>query len=395
MRSNFLGAHPKLRRILPWALFGLAAALAIPMAISQAGIGSSPAIIDARVASLSPMRTDHRLRVSKLFVKPGQRVKAGELLAQMDTTEIEVDLAIAQAKLAYVQIVAGWQQIRMLDDRTRTSHELAFTAERAAIDVARIVAEAERDRSELIQLDANMALEQQLVGDQLASADRLKAMKLQRAALSKKVQEYQAAVNQARKSASGSSKRLGEWRQDKQNKNGKNGKKGAKDTTTAAASDVEQRLQEDARAAAGELQRQEIARLELLRSYHELRAPFDGIVGEILVRVGELSADPASPVVTVVEEQSKTAIAYVRQDKANRVHLGDLAKLVPRDLLGPPLTGRVTALAPSVTEMPERFRVIPNLREYGRNVYIALDAPAHLPGQAFDAIFNRPKRGGQ
>ena len=133
----------------------------------------------------------------------------------------------------------------------------------------------------------------------------------------------------------------------------------------------------------------------MLRKYHEIRAPFDGIVGEILVRVGELSADPASPVVTVVEEQSKTAIAYVRQEKANRVHLGDLVKLVPRDLLGPPLTGRVIALAPSVTEMPERFRVIPNLHEYGRNVYIALDAPAHLPGQAFDAIFKRPKGGGQ
>jgi multidrug resistance efflux pump len=391
MRSNVLGAHPRLRRILPWALFGLAAAIAIPMAISQAGIGSSPAIIDARMVSLAPIRTDHRLRVREFFVKPGQRVKAGELLAQMDTTEIEVDLAIARAKLAYVQIVAGWQQIRMLDDRTRTSHELAFTAERAAIDVARIVAEAERDRSELIQLDANMTLEQKLVGDQLASADRLKAMKLQRAALSKKVQEYQAAVNQARKSASGSTKRLGEW----QGKQNTNGKKGAKDTTTTAAvSDTEQRLQEDARAAAGELQRQQIARLELLRKYHEIRAPFDGIVGEILVRVGELSADPASPVVTVVEEQSKIAIAYVRQEKANRVHLGDMVKLVPRDLLGPPLTGRVTALAPSVTEMPERFRVIPNLHEFGRNVYIALDAPAHLPGQAFDAIFRRPKAGG-
>jgi multidrug resistance efflux pump len=384
MRSNFLGSWPRLRRIVPWALFGLAAAIAIPMAISQAGIGSSPALIEARVASLAPMRTDHRLRVGKVFVQPGQHVKAGELLAQMDTTEIDVDLSIARAKLAYVQIMAGWLQIRMLDDRTRTSHELAATAERAAIDVARIVAEAERDRSELVQLEVNMALEQKLVGDQLASAERLKAMKLQRAALAKKVQQYQAAVNQARKGASGSTKRLGEWRQDK---------KGVMAATSASGS--EKSMQDDARAAAGELQRQEIARLELLRKYHELRAPFDGIVGEILVRVGELSADPASPVVTVVEAQPKTAIAYVRQEKANRVHLGDHAKLVPRDLSGPPLTGRVTALAPSITEMPERFRVIPKLREYGRNVYIALDAPAQLPGQAFDAIFNRPKGGGK
>jgi multidrug resistance efflux pump len=160
MRSNFLGSWPRLRRIVPWALFGLAAAIAIPMAISQAGIGSSPALIEARVASLAPMRTDHRLRVGKVFVQPGQHVKAGELLAQMDTTEIDVDLSIARAKLAYVQIMAGWLQIRMLDDRTRTSHELAATAERAAIDVARIVAEAERDRSELVQLEVNMALEQ-------------------------------------------------------------------------------------------------------------------------------------------------------------------------------------------------------------------------------------------
>jgi multidrug resistance efflux pump len=393
MRSNLLGTRPRLRRILPWAMFGLAAAIGIPMAVSQAGIGTSPAIVEARMASLSPMRTDHRLRVSKLLVVPGQRVKAGELLAQMDTTEIDTDLAIGQAKLAYVEIVAGWQQIRMLDDRTRTSHELAFTAERAAIDVARIIAEAERDRSELAQLDLNMALEQKLVGDQLASADRLKAMKLQRAALARKVQEYQAAVNQARKSASGSTKRLGEWRQGKKGAKDAKGAKGAKVET--AVSTTDQTMQEDARAAAGELQRREIARLELLRKYHEIRAPFDGIVGEILVHVGELSADPASPVVTVVEEQSKTAIAYVRQEVAPRIHLGDRAKLVPRDLAGPPLLGRVTALAPSMTELPVRFRRMPNLVEFGRSVYIALDAPAQLPGQAYDAVFNRPSGGGK
>jgi multidrug resistance efflux pump len=220
-----------------------------------------------------------------------------------------------------------------------------------------------------------------LVGDQLANADRLKAMKLQRAALGKKVEEYKAAVAQTRKSASGSTQRLGQWRRD------------VKDPK--AVSSTTETTQADARAAAGELQRREIARLELMRKYHEIRAPFDGRVGEILVRVGELSADPASPILTVVEEQSRTAIAYVRQDSAQRVHMGDLAKLVPRDLSGPPLKGRVTALAPSITEMPVRFRRVPNLVEFGRNVYIQLDAPANLPGQAYDATFNRPSGGGK
>ena len=188
MRSNFLGAHPKLRRALPWGLFGVAAVIAIPMAISQAGIGSSPAIVEVRVASLAPMRTDHRLRLAKLFVEPGQRVKSAELLALMDTTELDADIAVEQAKLAYVEILTDWQQMRMQDDRARTSHALAAMAERAAIDVARIVAEAEQDRGELSQLDANIAIEEELVNDQLARADRLKAMRVQRAALSKKVE---------------------------------------------------------------------------------------------------------------------------------------------------------------------------------------------------------------
>lgn len=379
MRSSFLGNHPGLRRFLPWLLWLAAAAIAVPMAVKQAGIGSSPAIIEARVASLSPMRTDHRLRVAKLLVTQGQQVKAGELLAQMDTTEIDADLTIAQAKLAYVEIIAGWQQLRMQDDRTRTSHELATMAERNALDVARIIAEAENDRGELVQLDANMAVEQKLVDQQLASADRLKAMKLQRAALSRKVEEYKAAVARARKSASGSTQRLGQWQKEVQ--------------TAKVAVAAERAAQQDARAAAGDLQRKEIARLELLRKYHEIRAPFDGRVGDILLHVGDLAADPASPVMTLVEEKSSRAIAYVPQDRVNSVHVGDLAKLVSRDLSSPAVTGRVVAVAPSVTEMPKRFWRMPNLIEFGRSVYIQLDTTASMPNLAYDAVFNRASGG--
>jgi multidrug resistance efflux pump len=381
MRSSFLSTSPRLRRILPWALWLGAAAIGIPLAVRQAGIGSSPAVIEARVASLAPMRTGHRLRVAKVLVTPGQQVKTGDLLVQMDTTEVDDDLSIAQAKLVYEEIMAGLRQVGLLDARVRTSHELAATAERAALDVARVIAEAERDRSELKQLDENLALEEKLVGDKLASADRLKAMKLQRAALAKKVDEYRVAVTQARKSASGSSQRLGQWSKNK---------KSAK----PVALPIEQAPIGDARAAAGELQRREIARLEFLRKSCEIRAPFVGRVGEIMATVGDLSSDPGIPVVTVVEEQSKVAIAYVQQTDALRVRVGDTVRLVPRDLSGPPLTGRVTTLAPNITEIPIRFRRVPNVHEFGRNAYIQLDAVATLPGQAFDAIFRHDSGSG-
>jgi hypothetical protein len=67
---------------------------------------------------------------------------------------------------------------------------------------------------------------------------------------------------------------------------------------------------------------------------------------------------------------------------------------VARDLAGPALTGRVTAVAPSITEIPIRFRRVPTMHEFGRNVYVELDAPADLPGQAFDAVFRHGTGGG-
>ena len=380
MSSSFLAARPRLRRVLPWALWGVALAVAVPMALSQAGIGSSPAEIQTRVATLSPIRTGHRLRVRKIYVVPGQRVKAGELLAQMDTSEVEADLAVARAKLALVEVTAGWRQLQLLDGQARTSHALETTAERTALEVATISADAERDRSALEQLDINLAAEQRLVDDQLAGAERLKAMKLQRAALAKKVDEYRVAVLQARRSANGSTRRLGEWT------------KGEK--TPKATLATSEASQGDVRAAASELQRREIASLELILKYHEIRAPFDGRVGEVLQQVGELSADPATPLLTLVEEESKVAIAYLAHSDANKIRLGDTVRLFPRDLSGPPLTGRVTALAPNIAEIPLRFRRVPALHEFGRNAYIQLDAPAHLPGQAFNAVFRHSSGGG-
>jgi multidrug resistance efflux pump len=392
MRSDLLGGHPKLRRLLPWVLWGVAACIAVPMAMSQAGIGSSPALIEAREAALAPIRTQHRLRIAKILVQPGQRVRAGELLVQMDTAEIDAELAVAHAKLAYAEMVANWRQLRVRDERARTAHALASSAERAAIDAARIVTVAEQDRSELAQLDTNLALEETLVGDQLASAERLKTMRLQHAALAKKVESYQGAVAQARKGSTSAAERLGAWRQ---GAGGAAGGVADGGRRSVVASGTGSGIEDDARAAAGEVQRREIAHLDVLRRQHELRAPFDGRVAQVLAHEGEVSADPAVPILTVAEEESRNAVAYVSQSKANQVHAGDLVKLIPRELSGPPHTGRVTALSPDLAEIPERFRRAPRLREYGRNVYIRLDSPASLPGTACDAVFRHAPGSGK
>jgi hypothetical protein len=114
-------------------------------------------------------------------------------------------------------------------------------------------------------------------------------------------------------------------------------------------------------------------------------------VGDIIGHAGELSADPTMPLLTVVEDHSKIAVAYANQTSAEKIHVADRVKLVPRGLTARPVMGRVVALAPSITEIPTRFRRVPTLQEFGRNIYIELDVPDALPGRALDAVFLHSK----
>jgi multidrug resistance efflux pump len=328
-------------------------------------------VVEGRVAQLAAPRSRERVRVQKILVKPGQAVKAGQPLMQMDTAHIDAELALARAQMDYVQVDARWRSVRVRDSHSLASHELASTAERTAVDAARVVAEAERDRSALAEIDINLALEQRLVGDQLADSERLKALRVERAALARKVEEYHGAVAKVRQGASGSTRRLGAWQ--------------ARNAGEPSATDLE--------SLAIEVQREQIKLLELSRSQLEIRAPFDGRVAEVLATEGQFSADPGDPLITVAEDRSSAAIVYVNQGRAERISIGDRVKIIPREAAGPTLAGSVVALAPNMQEIPARFRHIPTVQEFVRNVYVHLDAPSTLPGVACDAVFSRSQGG--
>jgi multidrug resistance efflux pump len=356
-------------------MWGLAASLAIPLAWSSAGIGTSPAIIENKTILLSATRTRQRLRVAEILVTPGQKVTRGQLLVRMDTTEMDADLAIARMKQTQLELEARSLEAGFIEEYARTTQRFATDAERASLEMSRLVAETERDRAELEQLELAIAREQKLVSEQLANAEYLNVLWVKKAALARKVKEYQAAVIAARKGAHGSAKRLGEW------------EKPGKTRTSSDTSSIAMRIAPA--QAAVETQKKEVARLEMIREQYQLRAPIEGQVGELFLQVGQISADPEIPIVTVVEVATKKAVAYVDQVKATKIQVGDEVKLMARDLSESPWHGRVVALAPSMTEIPLRFRKLPNVPEFIRNVYIELDVPAPLPGQAFDAVFVR------
>lgn len=373
MSSSLVIQQPAVRRFLPWGLWALALAVVLALGFKTSGLGTSPAVLEIRSVAVKCPRTRHRLKVEAVLVAPGDSVKAGQVLARMDPSEVDADLAVARAMAQELELQVASLRVKLHDDRARTADQLAFDAEKSALEFARVVSETERDRSELTQLDESLAQEQQLVREKLANFERLNELKLKRAALSRKVEEYRATVEKARAGADGSARRLDRWR------------KAVLGTSAESASRVLDQLA-PARAAA-EAQRERVRREELFRGQLELKAPFDGRIGEVFLRPGDVASSVDQAVLTVVDDRPSTAIAYVDQRWANRIKVGDRAELIPRDRSGPPRVGRVTAVAPSIGELPERFWHFPNLREYGRNVFIKLEAAASLPGQAFDVRF--------
>jgi multidrug resistance efflux pump len=358
-------------------LWAVAIAVAIPLSFTSSGLGVAPAVVEVReVALVSP----RDLRLEKVLVAPGQQVAEGQLLAQLEGGQLQAELAVARAELEQLELAVSSREIELRDDRSEEASKLAGEAERAALDVSQLVAEDSQDRSELSQLDEQLARQQKLVAEGLASAANLNDLKLRRAALAQKIEGFRAAISQARQNASATARRLEEWRA------------AAKGEEHSDGSHIEQRIAPD--RAAAEAQRERVRQLEQVMSRIELRAPFAGRVGAVLHLAGAV-VPTNGQVITVVDDRPKSAVAYVDQRWASRVRLGDRARLVPSDRSGPPRFGKVVSLGASIAEMPARFWHFPNQPSFGRQVFVELEEAAPLPGQVFDATFSRAAGGGR
>jgi multidrug resistance efflux pump len=354
------------RRYLPWIAWALAAAAAVGLNVSGPGLGVAPATADVRAVALSSQTP---LRLVSLEVRAGERVRAGQLLARLDATRADAQLAGARAKLDQLQLDVRAKELTIRADRFKISDREALQTERLALDLVDLEAEQKRDVAQLGQLDEQLERQSRLVKEQLASADALNELKLHRAALAQKVDAYTASLARARANLAAAKRRAGEWKTDQ-----------VKDPV------VEQQIAPLRSAALA--QAEEVKRLELLRDSLDLKAPFDGQVSEVLLRPGD-TVRTGRPVVTVIEERPTTAVAWVDQSWAARVQVGDEVSLSPVDHAGPPLKGRVTSLGPAITETPRRFQLVPNRVSFSREAHIEVEpgASAFVPGQAFNAAF--------
>lgn len=72
------------------------AAAAVWLSREDAAISDAPGQVVAEESKIAAVETG---RLAQLLVRPGQRVEAGQLLARLDTSVLEREIAVAQARL--------------------------------------------------------------------------------------------------------------------------------------------------------------------------------------------------------------------------------------------------------------------------------------------------------
>lgn len=239
-------------------------------------------------------------RVVRVLAEEGQKVRAGEVLAELDTRGLRLRLAEAQAQAGALQqalarLKAGTRPEELAQSRARTS------AAQAEADLAR----QQLQRMLAVQKDSNgRAVSQQDVDAAQARA-----------------KSAQAALEQARQGQELA--RHGPRREDI----------------------AQAQAQLDAANAA-------IALLEFQLGEASLKAPIDAVVRARLMEAGDM-ASPQRPVYTLAIADPKWVRTYVREADLGRVKPGMAAGISIDSMPGKTLAGKVGYIS-SVAEFTPR-----------------------------------------
>jgi len=127
--------------------------------------------------------------------------------------------------------------------------------------------------------------------------------------------------------------------------------------------------------------RSEIERLEARKAFDEaqrvidieIKAPFDGLVGNISCKKGE-HIRSYSTLMTFYAPNPTLAKGFVYEDQLANVAMGD--PFLIRSAVDPTQTceGVVTGLGSRVVEIPTRLRKVPEMKIYGREVVVSIPA---------------------
>jgi len=354
-------------RVLPWAVWLGTMGAAAWLWHGVHG-GSARGFVEAVGYQVAAAQTG---RIEAVLVTPGQRVRAGQVIATLDAHELGAELEVLAAERQRVEAELGAvtsdTQLRVGDASRQIAESLE--ANERALQTTR--AERAVHAAEFAALSHQLEVLQGLVDKRMADRRELDAVAVKHAALKKELQVVDALISQL-----GAQIAAGRERRD------------------ALPTDATERATEPLRAELAVLRRQE--QLLLLRKEAlTLRAPGDGEVTMLLLRPGEVALAGA-PIATIADTSNlgrdaepapARVLVCLDEAQAARVRPGEAALLYPVES-GPAIPAHLERLDPEVRELPLRCWRDPRLPQWGRAAHVIPDAPTPLvAGQGFTVAF--------
>lgn len=295
--------------------------------------------------------------VARVRVNNSQQVRAGDVLVELDDTDLR--LAAQEAEAAFVQAQRKFKQLEA-NDESLAGQEQARLADEAT-------AQADMARA---QADLDKALKDQ---------DRTRKLSAGGWATAEKLDETETVVKQSRAAIAQAQARIAQAR--------------AAQTVAAGARRANRVLIDDAfleknpevAAARAKLEQ---AQLDLSRA--TIRAPVDGVIDQRKVAIGQ-RLQAGTPIMTLVPIQSMYVDANFKEGQLSRVMPGQSATLIS-DLYGPDVVyhGRVVGFAGGTGSA---FAAIPAQNATGNWIKVVQRLPVRIALNA-DELSAHPLRVG-
>lgn len=293
---------------------------------SRSHISTDDAAVDGHIV---PVVAKVGGYVSSVAVAENERVSAGQLVVQLDTAELAVRLAQAEADLAAAEAAAGGRGV---------TGQAEAQVQTAAGQQGALQAQVTAARANAARARADLGRMQELASKQIISLQQLDAARANAAAAN-------AAVSAAERQASAASGTVS----------------GAEAGTRLATARLDA-----ARAARNN------AALQL--SYGRLVAPASGVVSKKTVEVGQL-VQPAQPLMSIVSDSGTWVTANFKETQLSSMKAGQPVTVAIDAYDGCEVTGHIQSISGATGS---RFSLLPPDNATGNFTKVVQRVPVRI-----------------
>lgn len=354
-------------RAWPFLLWVAVVAIAVVLHNQTERYGTLPGKLDEVIQQVAPVET---ARLLSMEVVPGQKLRVGDVVARMDTSLVDAQIAAEEARAAETgERLAGSQENTMRLLRQQEADAAQAEAELAAERQRRAQSEAE-----LLALREELARREDLLRRRLIREEDVGDLRPQVAATEKLVETFPALIaalerraDEARQAAD----RLKIWIN----------VEAEESLLTAAA---------QRRAEWRELVEQSRNARARQREEYVLRAAIDGEVSRILHTAGNVVV-AGDPVALVVNLQSDIVLGYLVEGSRQIPLPGQRARVWRQGGYREAVVGVVETVSPQTEIFPMRATPIRDSVVRGRRMTIRLPADhTFLPGESLEIEIDQP-----